>query len=181
MLELSALGSHLRIVAAVIGGIVLLAWLWALARARATGVPLGGRIVAVDERGDWKIPAKTYRSARLGLAGRPDFVTKGRGALIPIEVKPFRQGQPRQGDRLQLGAYLLLLEEATGKRPPYGILQYGTGTFRIANTRALRERVLETAGRIREKRAEGSGGRSHRSSARCRACGWRDVCRESLV
>jgi CRISPR-associated exonuclease Cas4 len=174
-------GSNLRFLLAAIGGLVLLAWLWALARARATGVPPGASIVAVDEKGEWEEGPRIYRSQRLGLVGRPDFVVRTRQGLQPVEVKTARGGRLREGDRLQMGAYLVLLEEATGERPPWGVVKYRNGRFRVRNTPQLRKEVLATAARIREKRAGGNGGRSHRNPARCRACGLRDTCREALV
>ncbi len=165
----------LRLILAALAILAVLVWLYALARARATGVPLSARIVAVDRRG-WQVPPRSYHSARLGLSGRPDYVVAQRGRLIPVEAKPGRRGAPRPWDVLQLGAYLLLIEEAEGARPPCGILSYRDGGFRIRNTRALGREVQETAARVRAARRGSIEDRPGRSRARCRACGYRGAC-----
>jgi CRISPR-associated exonuclease Cas4 len=165
----------LRALLPALAGLVVLAWLWAFVRARATGVPLGARLVAVDQRG-WQAPARSYVSARWGLSGRPDYVVAQHGRLIPVEAKPGRRGVPRPWDVVQLGVYLLLIEDGEGQRPPYGVLAYRDGGFRIANTRRLRQEVLTTATRVRAARQDSTVIRSPQQPARCRACGYRDCC-----
>jgi CRISPR-associated exonuclease Cas4 len=61
-------------------------------------------------------------SARLGLAGRPDRILAGG---IPEEWKSARR--VHDSHRAQLGAYLLLIEEETGVRPPHGFIVLGDG------------------------------------------------------
>jgi CRISPR-associated exonuclease Cas4 len=175
-IDLRALPSALlRAGLPVLAGLVLLAWLYAFVRARAAGVPLGARIVAVDRRG-WQVSPRSYVSARLGLSGRPDYIVAQRGRLIPVEAKPGRRGVPRPWDVLQLGAYLLLIEEETGQRPPYGVLAYREGGFRIRNTRRLRREVQAVVAQVRAARQGGLEGRQRRDRGRCRACGYRGTC-----
>lgn len=168
--------THLAAIAVVVLAVALL--LHALARVRRTGLPLLSRIVASDDSS--RAPAKTYRSTRYGLSGRPDFVLKQRGRPIPVEVKALRRGGPRPWDRLQLGVYLLLLEEETGRRPPYGVLDYADGAHRIRYTHRLRQEVLETLAQLRAARARGAGERQHGERGRCRTCGYRSECAEAL-
>jgi len=168
-------GIDWRVLLPALAGLVVLVWLWALVRARASGVPLSARLVAVDQRG-WQKPARSYASARLRLSGRPDYVVAQRGRLIPVEAKPGRRGRPRPWDVVQLGAYLLLIEDAEGQRPPYGVLAYRDGGFRIANTRRLREQVQAVATQVRAARWAGTAIQTHRQPARCRTCGYRQQC-----
>lgn len=71
------------------------------------------RIVSHDER--------VLRSKRLALVGRPDrILLLDDGTLIPVEKKSGRMVQ--DSHRAQLGVYLLLIEEETGHRPPYGVI-----------------------------------------------------------
>jgi hypothetical protein len=52
--------------------------------------------------------------------------------------------------RAQLGVYLILVEEETGVRPPYGLIRTGDGEYvRIENDQALCDWVLGIAERIR--------------------------------
>jgi CRISPR-associated exonuclease Cas4 len=55
--------------------------------------------------------------------------------------------------RLQLGAYLLLVEEEYGMRPLFGVVVIRDGErVRVENTEELRSEILEVAARIREHR-----------------------------
>ena len=168
-----------RVLLPALAGLVILAWLGALAHARATGIPLGARLVAVDQRG-WQTPARSYTSTRLGLSGRPDYIVAQRGRLIPVEAKPGRRGRPRPWDVVQLGVYLLVIEDAEGRRPPYGVLAYRDGGWRIANTRRLRQEVLTTAAQVRAARQAGAVARPPQQPARCRACGYYDRCGQAF-
>lgn len=167
--------SALRTLLPLLAAGVALAWLYAVLRARATGIPGSARLVAVDQPG-WQVPPRGYASARLGLAGRPDYVIAQRGRLIPVEAKPGRRGAPRPWDVLQLGVYLLLLEEAAGRRPAYGVLAYRERSFRIANTRRLRREVQAVAAQVRAARRGERMPRPRRDGARCRLCGYRGTC-----
>ena len=130
------------------------------------------QVVEVISRDD-----KTLRSVRYGLSGRPDRLVRLRnGAVIPIEKK----GRDYQESAaMQLGAYLILTEEAYGRRPPYGVLEVGDGTqYRIANTQRRRRAVLSTVARIQAQRANlNRDARGVKATARqCARCGYRHVC-----
>jgi CRISPR-associated exonuclease Cas4 len=69
-----------------------------------------------------------------------------------------------------------------GVRPPYGLLHYADRTFPIDFTFEAEERLLDILAEMR--RTERRGGlpdRSHTSAARCRACGFREICDRRLV
>jgi hypothetical protein len=53
------------------------------------------------------------------LAGRPDYLTREAGGLVPVEVKSRSCGKsgPYRGERAQLLAYCLLAEQDLGGAP----------------------------------------------------------------
>lgn len=157
-------------------GIVIL-WLARRERA-ATGLPWR-RVVADDtlhRQAGTSLYSKRYR-----LTGKPDYILREGGALIPVEVKPSRRSpEPYEGDLLQLAAYCLLIEETTGNAPPYGLLRYADATFAIDWDDALYERLLEALDAVRHDSQQRSVARSHQSPRRCGACGFADRCTEAL-
>jgi hypothetical protein len=78
------------------------------------------------------------------LAGRPDRIVEEDGMPIPEEHKSsLRVFDSR---RLQVRAYLILLEEETGIQPPYGVVVTGDGkAHRVPNTPELRHQVFSIA------------------------------------
>jgi CRISPR-associated exonuclease Cas4 len=168
---------------AVILGIVLigaslLALLWAARLRNATGLP-GGSIVSRDtskeERG------KPLFSARYGLTGTPDYIVRAAGGLVPVEVKPGRrEAEPHESHLLQVLAYCLLLEDNEGKKPPYGLLRYSSDTFKVDYNGRTRAYLLEVLDEMRRAAQEQDVQRNHDQAQRCRACGYRSVCDESL-
>ena len=130
-----------------------------------------GELVAIDAGA-----AVTLRSPRYRLSGRPDSIRRlPDGRLVPIELKT-RAAPPRgplPSHRVQLEAYLWLVEETSGRAPPYGLLRYGDGTeLRVPWTAEARSEV----GRLRAELARPYDGRATPSPAKCGRCGWRDVC-----
>src|SRR5262249_30122255 len=63
----------------------------------------------------------TLFSKRLLLVGRPDHLTREGEFIIPEEWKRTAK-RVYPGHRLQLGAYLILVEEEYGVRPPFGVV-----------------------------------------------------------
>lgn len=70
--------------------------------------------------------AETLVSNRHRLVGRPDYITRGKHGLVPVEVRSRACGArgPYPGERAQLLAYCLLAEEALGERVAAGELRY---------------------------------------------------------
>jgi CRISPR-associated exonuclease Cas4 len=81
----------------------------------------------------------------------------------------------------QLAAYCALTAEAYGRRPAYGLIKYADKILRVGFTPALEAELLELLDQMRADAEAGDVARSHSSPARCRACGFREVCEESLV
>lgn len=155
--------------------------LWrARAQRREAGLP-PGRVVYADT-GAWSRCEKPLFSRRYRLTGRPDYLVEERGRVIPVEVKPSRVAPaPYPSDILQLAAYCLLVEEATGQPPPHGLIKYRDAAFAVDYTPQLRARLLDAFAQMHLDRAARDVPPSHDEPGRCRACGFRAVCGKRLV
>lgn len=127
-----------------------------------------GKTVALDN--------VTLASERLRLVGRPDRIVRRGEQLIPEEWKSAKRVS--EGHRLQVGTYLLLIEEAYGVRPPFGVVVLAGGKrVKVENTERLRSEVLRIAERIREhRRAIREQIPVRQPAAKCRVCGQRGNC-----
>ena len=146
----------------------------------ASGIPEGEIIssdVGIERKG------KPLYSARFRLTGTPDYLVSTPDGIVPVEVKPTRkEDEPRQSHLLQVLAYCLLVEETEGRRPPYGLLRYSSNTFRVDYNDATRSHLLEVMDLIRRNAEleEWQVERNHDTPGRCRACGYRSICDQSL-
>ncbi len=157
-----------------------LLWRQGRAQRRDLGLP-DGRIVSADT-GNWRACTQPLFSARYRLAGRPDYLVQVGRALVPVEAKPGRTAEkPYDSDVLQLGAYLLLVEEETGRRPPYGLLHYRQRTFQIPYSPALRQSIIGCLDEMRHWRQARDVPPQHDEPQRCLRCGHRDHCSERLA
>jgi CRISPR-associated exonuclease Cas4 len=117
----------------------------------------------------------------LDLTGKPDYLVEKRGVAIPVEVKSGRTPEaPYDTHIFQLAVYCLLVERAFGKRPPYGIIHYPRRTFTVDYTQALRSALLDLLMEMRVKEQKQEVDRSHGEPTRCRGCGFRTLCDQSL-
>lgn len=145
---------------------------------RTTGLPWAP-VLAQDTYG----PAleKPLFARSLGLTGRPDYLLEIRGDTIPVEVKPGRYApQPYESDLMQLASYCLLVEETSGKAPPYGLLRYAERTFRLNYTPQVRDEVLTLIDEMRGALGDLDCERSHADPRRCIGCGFFEQCDEAL-
>ena len=116
-------------------------------------------------------------STSLGLSGRPDrLIRLKNGTIIPKEKKSSKRLY--DSHRIQVGTYLLLVEEAYDVRPPYGVVVLGDGReTKIKNTARLRRWTLNVADDIRAQRADASRpARVRPTPGKCRSCAVRDHC-----
>ena len=117
---------------------------------------------------------RTLYSARYRLAGRPDRIL---GGLIPEEWKSGTRVY--DSHRVQLGCYLVLIEEETGVRPTHGFISLASGQVRIENTPELRAWVLGVAEEVREMRRHPDRPIPvNQPPAKCRNCGMREHCEQ---
>jgi CRISPR-associated exonuclease Cas4 len=151
----------------------------ALIMRRRTGLPW--QRVVFSDTGGWRRPSDPLIARRYGLVGKPDYLMARGRELIPVEVKPGRQArEPYLSDIMQLAAYCLLVEEASGVRPRYGLLRYAHTTFRIPFDARLRDKLVMLLEEMRLADQDVSAARSHDQPARCAACGFVAQCDEAL-
>jgi len=145
------------------------------------GLP-GGRVIYTDTRA-WGAPLEQpLFDAKLGLTGKPDYLVEQKGQIIPIEVKSGRAPEaPYDSHIYQLAAYCLLVEKTYGKRPPYGIVHYPTRDFAVDYTPALESALLDLLAEMRRDETRAEVDCSHAEPARCRRCGFRNVCDQKLA
>ncbi len=163
--------------------LALLFWFLAQRTRGATGLP-AGRVVYTDmgNAQAWGRLEKPLFSHRLQLTGKPDYLVRDGAAYIPVEVKsgPAPADGPRASHIYQLAAYCLLVAEAYDNRPAHGLIKYADKTLAVDFTPQLEADLLELLDEIRADGEADEVARSHSSAARCRACGFREVCEESL-
>jgi len=124
-----------------------------------------GNIEYIDMAG-----SKAFKSDIYGLIGRPDYVIKIGDKLIPVEEKKGRTPKgPLFSHILQIAAYCLLIEESTGKTPPYGLLKYPEQQHEIEYDEDLRKILLEKLREIRKVMETGEAHRNHNRPGKCRS------------
>ncbi len=166
------------ILALVLVGLVLL--VWARREHRRAGLPQGA--VVYDDVGLKHTVARPLYDPELHLVGKPDYIVVNDDGYIPVEVKTGRTPRaPYDGHVLQLAAYGLLVRRVLGKPAPYGYLRYPERTFRIVFTPELERRVLAVLALMQQQATRREVPRSHEHPARCRACGFRQVCDQRLA
>jgi CRISPR-associated exonuclease Cas4 len=103
--------------------------------------------------------------------------------LIPVEHKSrlVSAAGAYEGEILQLAAYCLLVEERSGKPVQRGQLLYQNRSMEILFDGQLRSQLLEAVGELKSAEVMSDVPRSHNSPARCRGCGFRQTCRDSLA
>lgn len=161
----------MSVVLLALGVFVLLVWL--VVRRRVVVLP--GEVVYRDGP-----DAETLVSRRHRVAGRPDYVTREKRGLVPVEVKSRSCGQrgPYDGERAQVLVYCLLAEEDLGGPVSHGLLQYRDRSIVVPF--GDRERREITA-LLAEMEATREAHRSHEQAGRCKSCGFRGRCDEALA
>jgi CRISPR-associated exonuclease Cas4 len=175
-MTLETLSPYVLLAILLIGA--LLIWLGRRAQ-RQAGLPLG-RVVAIDTLRLSNVDEPLYDPV-FDLTGRPDYLVRTQGSVIPVEVKSGRaHAGPLPGHVLQLAAYCRLVHAHTSRRPPYGILRYADRAFAVDYTPALEDQLRKTLEAMRSAGSQPPP-RSHESAARCRACGVRHACDQRLA
>lgn len=148
-------------------------------RQKESGLP-GSKVIYADTS-KWGKPEKPLFHEMLKLTGRPDYLVQQGQAVIPVEVKStYAPPTPYESHLFQLAAYCLLVEEANGKRPPYGILHYQNRTYAIDYSPQLESDLLDILVELRQTERLDEVHRSHQSPARCARCGYRQICDQRL-
>ncbi|MGY8728941.1 MAG: CRISPR-associated protein Cas4, partial [Candidatus Poseidoniales archaeon] len=105
------------------------------------------------------------------------------GEFIPVEQKtgkvPFN---PHASHRMQLLAYLHLVEKSTKKSAPYGVLRYGKENLHQIPWNDVAKQELQNAIReVQRLMVEGGAVRNHDRPGKCRNCSRLYACNDSLV
>lgn len=126
--------------------------------------------------------SKVFKSERYGLSGRPDYVIKVNENLIPVEEKTGRTPRgPLFSHILQVAAYCLLIEETSGKAPPYGVIKYPEHEHEIEYNDDLKKVLLEKLGEMRRIMDTEDAHRNHERPGKCKNCSRREICPERLA
>ena len=136
-----------------------------------------GNIEYIDMTG-----SKAFKSEKYGLIGRPDYVIKMEDKQIPVEEKKGRTPKgPLFSHILQIAAYCLLIEESTGKTPPYGLLKYPEQQHEIEYNEDLKKVLLEKLREMRKIMDTGEAHRNHNRPGKCKSCSRNDACPEKII
>ena len=147
---------------------------------KQTGLP-EGRVVYTDTGGWGRLERPLFSRARQ-LTGKPDYLIEENGEYIPVEVKSSRApGRPYDSHIYQLAAYCMLVEDNYGVRPGHGLIRYADRTFAVDYTPKLEAELNSLLTAMRVESLARTLDRSHEIPARCRSCGYRPVCGQSLV
>lgn len=114
--------------------------------------------LAADDEG--QLGHQSFESAALGLRGAVDVLRRRDGRTIPYEHKRGRAAGRKgareawQTDRIQLGAYAMLVEEAHAQPVVEGRIRYhaDSATLRVAIDENLRSEVRTAVARARKLR-----------------------------
>jgi CRISPR-associated exonuclease Cas4 len=159
-----------------------LAWLFGWRLFTRSGLP--SRKVLYADVGTSLPQSVPLTSRRYGLTGKPDYLVRVVDGLVPVEVKSAKSpnsGRPYDGHLFQLAGYGLLVEDVYRVSVPYGLIRYEDRTIRVELTPDLRGRLLEIVNEIHAANRGGECHISHSHVGRCRSCGFRSVCGESLA
>jgi CRISPR-associated exonuclease Cas4 len=172
----------------LIGGLVLLGI--ASRQEAIHGLPRG-RLIYADTAA-WKPAPEPFFDRDLGLTGKPDYLFSKRSSFIPVEVKSSHHAHlPYEAHIFQLAAYMLLVERKFDAKPPFGILHYelskpaqsggrSGNSYAIRFTGGLRRQTLDLLADMHALEGQNDIPRSHDNPARCRKCGYRQLCDQRL-
>lgn len=132
---------------------------------------------------DNDVDSNLLSDEKLGLRGRPDQIVIVDGEFIPVEQKTGKvPKKPHSSHRMQLLAYLHLVEKSTNKSSPYGVLRYGSENLhQIPWTDSAKSELYDAVFEIQRLMVEGGAERNHERPGKCRNCSRRYACNDSLV
>jgi CRISPR-associated exonuclease Cas4 len=167
-----------------ISGLLILAALilfWFSGRQRSSSGLPPGRVVFSDHDYWGKVEKPLYDPV-LNLTGKPDYLIDHQDTIIPVEVKSTQiRGAPYDSHIYQLAAYCLLVRRTFDIMPSHGILHYPNRDIAIDYTPELEQSIISLVREIRSQERRKRVDRSHESANRCRHCGYRNICDQSLV
>jgi CRISPR-associated exonuclease Cas4 len=160
----------------------VLAWLIGRRLLARTGLPV--RNILYADAGSSFPQVESLTSLRYGLIGKPDYLVRLTEGIAPIEVKCCRapaSGRPYEGHLFQLAAYCLLVEDVFGVPVPHGLVNYEDRSIQVDFTPSLRASLLALLDEVRAAKGGEELHINHNRPGKCRSCGFRTVCGESLL
>jgi CRISPR-associated protein Cas4 len=144
-----------------------------------------GELVTIDsEREDLgALRQENIRSARYAISGRPDRIMKTASGMVPVELKSGMapRNSPHDAQLAQLFVYCLLVEEQYQTTVREGVIQYTDQPVTVPFDEARSRWVLGLIAEVHEaKRANARPGRSHNHAGKCRGCGFREACPDTI-
>ena len=117
-----------------------------------------------------------------GIRGRPDQIVIVDGEFIPVEQKTGKvPNKPHKSHKLQLLAYLHLVESTTGIKPPYGVLKYsGDNLHTIEWDDNSKKHLMASVKEIQRLMVNGGAERNHNRPGKCKSCSRRYACPDAL-
>ena len=120
---------------------------------------------------------------RTGLRGRPDQIVIVDGEFIPVEQKTGKiPKRPHDSHRMQLLAYLHLVEVSTKKSSPYGVIRYGKENLhQIDWDQTAKHDLFSAISEVQRLMVEAGAKRNHERVGKCQNCSRGYACGDSLV
>ncbi len=144
---------------------------------RQAGIP-AGKVIYIDTS-QWGKVEKPLYDPDLHLTGRPDYLVRQGRQVIPVEDKSSRAPlAPYDSHIYQVAAYCMLVEHAYGSRPHHGLIHYADKSFAIEFTQELEATVKAIIRQLQGRQIPSD--RSHQDAQRCKHCGYRSICEQSL-
>lgn len=156
-------------------------WLISRRQRKSSGLPEGELLYSDSDY--WQSLPKPLYDPTLQLVGKPDYVVKnGDGFVIPVELKSGNSPPyPWDSHIMQLAAYCRLVETHFGQRPPFGIIRYSNKSFTILYTDEMESKLMVLIDEMRAAERKKNAQRSHNQPARCRSCGYFQICDQRLL
>lgn len=116
---------------------------------RRSAVPAGEVVYSDTEQ----IPGFTMTSTAMPLVGKPDYLIKKDGKIIPVEIKRGRTPySPYANHVAQLYAYCILVTEQYGTRPEFGVVSYPEKKFQLNFPEGVEQQVSMTITEILQRK-----------------------------
>jgi CRISPR-associated exonuclease Cas4 len=164
--------------------LVAAAFAWLLGRGLFARAGLPTRNILYADVGSTFPQRAPLISRRYRLTGKPDYLVRVEAGVAPVELKSSRapsSGRAYDGHVFQLAAYCLLVEDVCHVSVPYGLVRYEDCSIRVDYTPSLRASLLALLDEMRTAKRDEECHISHSQPSKCRSCGFRPGCGESLI
>jgi CRISPR-associated exonuclease Cas4 len=118
-----------------------------------------------------------------GLRGRPDQIVVVDGKFIPVEQKTGRVPKyPHHSHKMQVLAYLHLVEISTKRPTPYGVLRYGNEDLhQISWDDGNKQMLFDAISEVQRLMVHNDAKRNHERPGKCKNCSRNYACSEALA